>query len=565
MTIKTLTMNTTIVTALLSASVALQVAPAYAETGSDLKTTEERLNTVRLIIKRESPAGETYYDTKTVPLDNLENEEAELLRDPSVIKVERDMPVFTPRPNVRNVPASSAAQVFDANADFYNDPVFDNLEYFRPGEQYNSRIQEAHQRLSFNNEVTIGIADGGFANRPEINYIAGHSFDYGRGPAFYNADVGCTGDNLYLHGDRAAQISGAVADNGLATAGVAPGANIVAGRVFGCDGFGSLFSVAEAVNWFAGNGPSDVPALSEPVDVINLSLGSTIDCPTYIQDAIDNAIAAGIPVVVATGNESNTQVSAPANCNGVIAVTASTASGAVASFSNTGPKTDTAAQGSGITIQNPDGQTFLIGGTSFATPIVAGMVAATLSDLPDLTPADFDRIVSESGKPLRVNNDNRLVGSGIMDSMLFLDSAGLVRAFIAAQNALAGEREQFAEALSHPAAQTFLEGATGGSSACDIVEFDGDFVDAPDQGDTLRVFSVGNNQPLDPTNAVQVLADTTDSRTVVSLDAINAELGNNRQVGVARCDVATGSNCSVALDTIRGFDLSQVETPASCT
>jgi len=565
MTIKNLTLNTTIVTALLTAPLLVQHSAALADDVPQYKTIEDRLSNVRLIIKREGLNGETYYDTKIVPLDNLVQAEAELLSDPSVIRVERDMPAFTPRPQKDKTPATSYGLMSAAAGNYYNDPLYDMLDYFQPNQTYNSRIQEAHERLDFANSVTIGVVDGGFANREDVNWIAGYGFDYGRGPAYFNSDpvVGCTGANLYLHGDRVAQISGAKVDNALGTAGIAPAANFVAGRVFDCNGFGNLFSVAEAVSWMAGDGPVDVPALSEPVDVINLSLGSLVECPGYMQDAIDTARAAGIPVVVATGNEGNLTASAPANCDGVIAVASVDAEGDLSDFANTGPSVDIVAQGEMIAVEDPDGSVNYIFGTSFSTPVVAGMIAATLTDLPNLTPADFDRIVSESGKALRQNFGARPVGAGIMDSMLFLDSAGIAREVIAAQIALAGDREQFADALNHPAARAFLQAQTGGDTACNIVEVSGEFAANPTQSDTLRVFSVASGSPLDPTNPAVIFGDTSDDRIAVSLSEINAEILAGRKVGVARCDVATGNNCSI-VDNIRGFDTAQIETPQSC-
>ncbi|MEY2453585.1 MAG: minor extracellular serine protease Vpr [Acidimicrobiaceae bacterium] len=74
--------------------------------------------------------------------------------------------------------------------------------------------------------------------------------------------------------------------------GVAPGAKLLAYRVFGCDG--STNVVVEAIN----------QAIVDGADVINMSLGSAFgaqDNPDVV--AVENATAAGVVVVASAGNE----------------------------------------------------------------------------------------------------------------------------------------------------------------------------------------------------------------------------------------------------------------------
>ena len=79
-----------------------------------------------------------------------------------------------------------------------------------------------------------------------------------------------------------------------------------------------------------------VPTNATPARVINLSLGGGATCPVTLQSAVDAAIAAGSVVVAATGNEGVVGLSAPANCTGVIAVTAHTINGENADYANIG-------------------------------------------------------------------------------------------------------------------------------------------------------------------------------------------------------------------------------------
>jgi serine protease len=83
-----------------------------------------------------------------------------------------------------------------------------------------------------------------------------------------------------------------------------------------------------------------VPTNTTPAQVINLSLGGG-DCTDPLspsmQNAVNAAIAAGSVVVAATGNEGEVGLTSPANCTGVIAVTAHTINGENADYANIGP------------------------------------------------------------------------------------------------------------------------------------------------------------------------------------------------------------------------------------
>ena len=84
--------------------------------------------------------------------------------------------------------------------------------------------------------------------------------------------------------------------------GVAPKALLYAIRVFGCGGSTSL--VTQAIDWALD--PNQNGNLSQHLDVVNISIGSTygiVDDPEVA--ATDAAVAVGMSVVVAAGNEGN--------------------------------------------------------------------------------------------------------------------------------------------------------------------------------------------------------------------------------------------------------------------
>ena len=101
-----------------------------------------------------------------------------------------------------------------------------------------------------------------------------------------------------------------------------------------------MSDVADAILWSAGLTVTTAPvppANTNPAKVILIGAGGKagVACSQTLQSAIDAAVAAGSVVVAAAGNEGSvTGISAPANCNNVIAVTAHAINGENATYSN---------------------------------------------------------------------------------------------------------------------------------------------------------------------------------------------------------------------------------------
>ncbi|OLF81885.1 hypothetical protein AWH63_10095 [Marinobacter sp. C18] len=569
------TLTTTVLAAMIGAA-SIQGPAAIAAEPVDMNIREIN-GKVHLIVQRKGVNNETRYEQVIVPADEADNREAELLLEPNVISVDRDIVTYSPIPLSEPAPSYSRSQAVtrgqNTDAAQYSDPLFNLQEHFDVGETFNTRLSEAHGRLSFDNTIRVGIVDGGFIRSSEVTYVEGASQNYGKGADFYNDDPGiecpflANGAEKDTHGDWVAQVLGANTNNGLGIAGAAQNVELVAARSMSCTGVGTSFENAESVRWLAGDSIIDVPDISEPVDVINMSLSASGSlCPAYMQDAIDYATARGIIVVVAAGNDSeDTNTVLPANCDGVVTVAATTSSGGIASYSNFGDAVDIAAQGSGVTVLDNGVDPINIFGTSFATPIVAGAIASALSDRPNLTPAEVLTIVSNSGKAFSTSG-NTGYGVGILDAMLFLDGAGVARDSLTFDSALGAEREQFLTALLHPAASAYIQAQTGATDACEIYEVNGEALSEPTADDSIAVFSVAAGEPLDPTNGTaSIIASTTEVEDlVISQSDIDTANGSNRQLGVAHCNLTTGANCSVK-DTVKTLDTASVTLPNACT
>lgn len=170
--------------------------------------------------------------------------------------------------------------------------------------------------------------------------------------------------NSSWHGSHMSGVAAAMANNAMGIAGVAWNIRILPVRALGKCG-GSLSDIAEAIRWAAGLPVPGVPTNTTPAQVLNLSLGGGASCPANLQSAVDAAISAGAVVVAATGNDGAIGPSAPANCNGVIGVTAHTINGENADYANIG-----AAMGVGPqpTISSPGGGSPTPGGVGAGGP-----------------------------------------------------------------------------------------------------------------------------------------------------------------------------------------------------
>ena len=221
--------------------------------------------------------------------------------------------------------------------------------------------------------------------------------------------------------------------------GIAPQATIREYRVFGCVGSSALVTLGID------------RAVADGVDVISLSLGTaygtaSTDDPTVA--AVDNAAAAGIVVVAASGNDGPNAylTSTPASAAGAISVAAIDGVLAdtdtyqlLAPFSSVGPrfgdsgqKPDIAAPGVNVVSAGVGTGTGSadFSGTSMATPLVAGAAALTLEGHPGWTDPSTRAGLARAAliSTADINED----AHGSRDSDSFHDGAGVLDAGAAA-------------------------------------------------------------------------------------------------------------------------------------
>lgn len=195
--------------------------------------------------------------------------------------------------------------------------------------------------------------------------------------------------------------------------GVAKGAQVVAVRVLGCDGSGTIAGVIAGIDWVTAN--ATLPA------VANMSLGG--GSSPSLNEAVARSIDRGVVYAVAAGNDNADACgSSPASTPEAITVGASERGDARAYFSNYGPCVDLFAPGRDIVApwMTSDVATATISGTSMATPHVAGVIARYLGMNPGADPQAVRDTLVENGARGRITDPgpgspNVLLQAGFID------------------------------------------------------------------------------------------------------------------------------------------------------
>lgn len=313
------------------------------------------------------------------------------------------------------------------------------------------RAPEAWNLTTGSSAVTVAVIDSGKLPHPDLNtkWVSGYDF--------VEAWTDPTDMGTYHHGIHVAGTIAATANNPTGGAGVCWGCKVMPVRVLQSGGGissgspgandplttliarGILYSAAIPVD----DGRGTVVQAPTRAGVINISLGNMPSpCPADLQAAVNSAVAAGTPVVVAAGNRVGPSGTGNfANfvwgaCQNVISVGALNSQGDYESYS---------AQGPGVTLGAPGGDAYwvtptakageagygaLIGctdpgetrgigthgivsswttsqgvhcnrhwaGTSMAAPHVSGAIGLMLSRNAALTPAQIKTILTSTGR-----------------------------------------------------------------------------------------------------------------------------------------------------------------------
>jgi serine protease AprX len=286
--------------------------------------------------------------------------------------------------------------------------------------------------------VTVAMIDTGVAQVEDLGARVVARVDFTPGGA---------GDDAYGHGTH---LAGVIAGDGSASdgkwRGVAPGAKIVSVKVAGPDGSTDVSVVIAALQWVVTH------RAQYGIKVLNLSFGTDSLQPYAIDPlnaAVERAWAAGITVVVSSGNRGPGTINKPGDDPFVITVgavdvhqTSDRRDDEVASFSSSGvtqdgfAKPDLVAPGTSIVATRDagstidglhqdaivDGDYFKGTGTSQAGAVVSGVAALLYQANPSLHPSAVKSILM--GSTLRASQYRSGGGAGMVDAAAALQGIG---------------------------------------------------------------------------------------------------------------------------------------------
>jgi subtilisin family serine protease len=192
-----------------------------------------------------------------------------------------------------------------------------------------------------------------------------------------------------------------------------PSARILPVRVFDGARYGTDRMAADGIVWAVENGAR----------VVNLSLGGGAASPALTR-AVEFARSRDVVVVAAAGNyaERGSPVVYPAAFDSVIAVAALDGSSA-ASFSNRGAYVDIATEGMYVLSSYLGGRVVAKGGTSMASPAVAGAAARVRTARPDLSALSVKSLLESTATDLGEPGRDDVFGWGALNADLAVAAA----------------------------------------------------------------------------------------------------------------------------------------------
>lgn len=320
---------------------------------------------------------------------------AELQQDPSVEKAEKNRISFL---------ASSA-----------NDPYFSAQWWLPLIQAPDVWPMESDQKKS----VTVAVVDSGLDFHPDlVNRTAPGGYDL-----YLNTDV-MTDPNG--HGTNVAGVIAAQTNNHIGIAGVGGGFDIriLPIRVANYKGEAYVSDIIKAIDY----------AISQKVDIINISMSSTAPS-TFEREAVERADKAGIIVVAASGNAGSdgNPLSYPASYESVISVASINKYKQHSSFSTYNSFVDIAAPGESILTTGRNGSYSTVSGTSFSSPVAAGVLAMMKGMNPFITPETAAQLITGTAEDLGSTGFDEEFGHGLVNMKKAVNAATQLTSAIAAE------------------------------------------------------------------------------------------------------------------------------------
>ena len=211
-----------------------------------------------------------------------------------------------------------------------------------------------------------------------------------------------TGD-VYGHGTMTAGTAAAAGNNSVGVSGVAFGSKIMPIRITDTSGYGYYSTMASGITWAADHG-----ARVASISFLGVTASSTvISAAQYMRSK-------GGVVIAAAGNTGALE-SYPAT-DYITSVSATDWDNSMAGWSSTGNYVDLAAPGVNIVTTTSGGGYSGVSGTSFSSPVVAGVYALVMSANPTLGPTQLDGIMFSTATDLGAAGKDPQYGWGVVNA-----------------------------------------------------------------------------------------------------------------------------------------------------
>ena len=284
--------------------------------------------------------------------------------------------------------------------------------------------------VSLGDGVVIGILDSGVdGTHPDLvgKMVPGYNF--------YDNNTDTT--DVHGHGTACAGAAAASSNNGIGVTGVSWNSKIMPLRISDTAGVGYWSMMASGITWAADHGAR----------VVSLSYAS-MQTSSAVASAAAYMQNKGGCTVIAMSNTGALE-STPNNQTEIFVTATSDSNDTFASWSTFGPSADISAPGYGIWTTQRGGTYGSWWGTSFSTPIVAGVVALMMSANPNLPGQQIQSLLYQNADDLGALGWDQYYGHGRVNA---------VRAVTAAKNAVVQDLINPTVSFSSPTAGAKVSG-----------------------------------------------------------------------------------------------------------
>ena len=294
------------------------------------------------------------------------------------------------------------------------------------------RLPQTWNNLNSANRIRVAVLDTGVdINHPELRT----NLDTGNAYNFVNNNRNINDSHPQGHGTHVAGLIGAQRNN-LGIAGILKNVEVLPIKVLEGDRGGSFWNIGQGLLYAAGIEVEGGPFNPQPVDIINLSLGGTIDAETgkYLHDVIKQVAAKGIIMIAASGNRNQDSLVYPAAYPEVLSV------GSVSldnnnpptrtSTSNYGSQLDFVAPGHQIYSTIPDGNYQYLSGTSMAAPHLTGIIGLLLAQENQLGFEEIKERLQRTSMKIEGHYFGAETGYGLINSYWAIQNVDKLQVFI---------------------------------------------------------------------------------------------------------------------------------------